>query len=221
MSNPKALIKLLQAARKAKHNVCGGVPSASINVECLMNDADLNSKLSRETLAEIVAPLLERFVTPIKRVLSETGMEGKDFDMGIECVGGSMRTPAFVREAAKVLGTDLEARNFGLARTLDMDEAAAHGACLQCAMKSPNIRLQTEFDICDAVPIPVELSWDSSDEVQGSAAMDVDEGNEATPKSFNPLVTYERNSKCGLRKVPFKRAKVSFIYDTQHSCNQV
>jgi len=209
MTNPKSLIKLMQAAQKAKHNVCGGVPSAAINVECLMNDADLNAKLSREKLAEIMEPLLPRLVVPLKRVLSETGMEGKDFDLGIECVGGSMRAPAFVREAAKVLGTDLEARNCGLSRTLDMDEAAAHGACLQCAMKSPNIRLQTDFAISDAVPLPVELSWDSSEEVGASAAMDVDENDneEATPASHGPSVMFERNSKSGLRKITLKRDK--------------
>merc|ERR1711871_1387009 len=208
MTNPKSLIKLMQAAQKAKHNVCGGVPSAAINVECLMNDADLNAKLSREKLAEIMEPLLPRLIVPLKRVLSETGMEGKDFDLGIECVGGSMRAPAFVKQAAEVLGMDLEARNFGLARTLDMDEAAAHGACLQCAMKSPNIRLQTEFTISDAIPLPVELSWDSSEEVGAAAAsMEVDDNEDGSPASQGPSVMFERNSKSGLRKITLKREK--------------
>jgi len=63
----------------------------------------LSKELTKEKLAEIMEPLLERFQVPIKRALSETGLSGSDF-YAVEIVGGSMRIPAFKVAAAQAAG---------------------------------------------------------------------------------------------------------------------
>ena len=78
-SKPKALIKLLGAAEKAKKTLGGGIAKTRVYVECIMNDQDLNVELTKQKLDQIMAPMVERFVLPIKRALSDTGLTGKDF----------------------------------------------------------------------------------------------------------------------------------------------
>ena len=231
-SNPKALIKLLGAAEKAKKTLSGGVTKTKVYAECLMNDRDLNVSLTKEKLEEILAPLIERFSVPIKRALSETGLTGADF-YAIEIVGGSMRIPAFKIAAAKALGVfkDDSTVNYGLANTLDMEEAAAHGAAMKCALLSPKFRIQTTFDIIDAQSYPIKVSWDGAAPVLGdapplppagdedaatddSAAVDVKEI--PTLKGGQSAVLFDRNAKCGSgrsgeRRLHFQRGAVSIV----------
>ena len=233
-SNPKALIKLLAAAEKAKKTLSGGVTKTKVYCECLMNDRDLNVSLTKEKLVEILAPLLERFAVPIKRALSETGLTGADF-YAVEIVGGSMRIPAFKIAAAQALGVfkDDASVNYGLANTLDMEEAAAHGAAMKCALLSPKFRIQTTFDIVDAQSYPIKVSWDGAAPLLGAAPplptkseddMLVEDAA-ATPetadaKSMPTLsggqsaMLFDRNAKCGAgrsgeRKLHFQRSAVS------------
>ena len=54
-ANPKAYIKLLIQAEKAKKNLCGGIPAIKVNCECLMEDRDLsNFLLKKEDLEALL-----------------------------------------------------------------------------------------------------------------------------------------------------------------------
>jgi hypothetical protein len=183
----------------------------------------LSKELTKEKLAEIMEPLLERFQVPIKRALSETGLSGSDF-YAVEIVGGSMRIPAFKVAAAQAAGVykDDPNENYGLKNTMDMEEAASHGAAMKSALLSPKFRLQTKFDIVDTVQYPIKITWETKEgnelpilglpplpllpEVDGvedqlmkcNVTGAKDGGNVVQPiGSTSSCVLFDRNSKCG------------------------
>lgn len=219
-ANPKALIKLLTASEKAKKTLSGGVTMTKVYSECLMNDKDLNVTLTKEKLEEILAPLIERFAVPIKRALSDTGLSGKDFH-AVEIIGGSMRIPAFKIAAAKAVGVfkDDASSNYGLDNTLDMEEAASHGAAMKCALLSPKFRIQTTFNIIDAQKYPVKVSWDGAAPLLGDAPplppADSDGVDSTEQKSDakevptlsggQSAVMFDVNAKCGSGRVGERR----------------
>ena len=44
------------------------IPEAPLNVECLMNDIDFRSTMTREKFEELAAPVLARAHAPLKQV---------------------------------------------------------------------------------------------------------------------------------------------------------
>ena len=61
-----ALRVFLCAAQLKK--VLSSIPEAPLNVECLMNDVDFRSFMTREKFEELAAPILARAHGPIKQV---------------------------------------------------------------------------------------------------------------------------------------------------------
>ena len=58
---------------------------------------------------------------------------------------------------------DEATENFGLKNTMDMEEAASHGAAMKSALLSPKFRLQTKFDIVDNCIYPIKITWDTAE----------------------------------------------------------
>ena len=48
--------------------VLSSIPEAPLSVECLMNDIDFRSSMSREKMEELAAPILERARVPLAQV---------------------------------------------------------------------------------------------------------------------------------------------------------
>jgi len=149
-----------------------------------------------------------------------------------------MRIPAFKIAAAKAVGVfkDDASVNYGLANTLDMEEAAAHGAAMKCALLSPKFRIQTTFDIIDAQMYPIKVSWDGSAPVlrdapplppaensEDSSTPSVDDVREMpTLPGGQSGVVYDRNAKCGAgrsgeRKLHFQRS-AEFSLEAAYHC---
>ena len=64
-------LKLDAAAEKAKKTLSpAGVTEASISVECLMDDTDLNVSLPLDEFEKRVQPLLARLEAPIKQAMA-------------------------------------------------------------------------------------------------------------------------------------------------------
>lgn len=64
-------LKLDAAAEKAKKTLSpAGVTEASISVECLLDDTDLNVSLPLEEFEKRVQPLLARLEAPIQQALA-------------------------------------------------------------------------------------------------------------------------------------------------------
>lgn len=153
LSNPKATFRLAAGCEKLK-KVLSANTEAPLNVESIMNDVDVSSKLTREQFEELIAEPLSRITGPLQRALAESGLSPDQIDT-IELVGGSTRIPAVrTRILAAFPGKTLST-------TLNQDEAVARGATFACAMLSPTFRVR-EFSLHDITPFPIKVQWDKS-----------------------------------------------------------
>lgn len=186
-TSPKAMMKLLDAAEKAKKTLSPiGVADTVINIECLMDERDYTGRLSLEKFEELIMPLIERMTIPVEAVLEEAGFTKAQLD-AVEIVGGATRVPMVKRHLATLLGADQSLVNYGLSCTMNADEAVARGAALQAAILSSRFKVKP-FTIVEAVPYNIKLAWDEAPESE--ELPDADE--EAFPDSKECLGTSTR-----------------------------
>ena len=136
----------------------------------------------QESIATLYAPLLERMRNPIERALRDAKIRVNELDE-VLLVGGTTRMP-LVRKLAAGL--------FGRFPSIHMnpDEAVAHGAAIQAALKSRDAALQEVVltDVCSYT-----LGIETSRKV----------GNNEEPGHYLPII--ERNS-----TVPVSRVKTVY-----------
>lgn len=177
LASPKSTMKLLDACEKAKKTLSPhGVTEANLYIECLVNDRDFSMKLSLEKFEELVGPLLDRLAPPIQQALAESSTDPAQL-ASVEIIGGGSRVASVKRRLAATLGLDASATNAGLSTTLNADEAVAKGCAMQAAMLSPRFKVKP-FDIVEAAPFAINLSWDSP-----SDPAPMETGDEASTKA--------------------------------------
>lgn len=152
--NPKAYYRVLTASEKLK-KVLSANTQAPFNIESVMNDVDVSSSLTRETLEEFVQPLLDRVHIPIETALKDAGLTAADID-SVELIGGCTRVPSLKARISEVFGKQLSF-------TLNQDEAIARGNAFICAMHSPTLRVRP-FKFEDFNPYSVSYFWDKDEE---------------------------------------------------------
>jgi molecular chaperone DnaK (HSP70) len=108
MSNPKAKARLLTACEKAKMLLSANT-FASVNVECIMDDQDVNGKITREELEEKAQPLLERAISNVAKLMDDLGMTN-DQVSSVELIGGGTRIPCVERALSEMFGKEKIAR---------------------------------------------------------------------------------------------------------------
>jgi len=177
-SSAKASLRLRAACEKVK-KVLSANAEAPLAIECLMEDADIRGKITRDEFEAMAAPLLARLAAPVKACLEQAGVRAEDVSI-VELVGSGTRVPAAARAVEAVFG------GRAASRTLNAKESVCRGCALQAAMLSPLFRVR-EFDVADACPYPVALTWQKP----GAASSD--------PPVVQVL--FERNS-------PFPSAKI-------------
>ena len=178
-SNARASLRLRTAVEKMK-KILSANPEAPLSIECIMDDVDVNSKMTREKMEELSSALLDRMMEPVKKAMSEAGMIPADVK-AVELVGNASRMP--------FISSQLEAF-FGMpcSRTLNASECVARGCALQGAMLSPQFRVR-DFEVVDSFPFPVSFSW----QADGGEVKDMElfERNNAVPSS--KMMTFFRN----------------------------
>ena len=101
-SDKMAAQRLKEAAEKAKIEL-SGVASTAINLPFITADATgpkhLDMTLTRAKFNELTSDLVERTMQPVRRALSDAGLQPGDLHK-VLLVGGSTRIPA-VQEAVK------------------------------------------------------------------------------------------------------------------------
>ncbi|KAL5104443.1 hypothetical protein TcWFU_003698 [Taenia crassiceps] len=130
-----------------------------LNVECLMGDTDISSKMKREFFEKICEPLLSKIKQTMEKALSLSKLKPECL-YSVELVGGGTRIPAVKRLVKEVFGKEGST-------TLNADEAVARGCAFQAAICSPSFKVR-EFSIVDACPYPITLQWDPMDEAMES-----------------------------------------------------
>lgn len=214
-NNPKARMKLMDAAEKAKKTLSPtGVTEARISIECLMNDLDFNMTLTLDEFVTDSEPLLARMAPPIMQALAQSGIAPADIGV-VEIIGGSTRL-GFVKSRMSdiLIGSgvpiDKTAMNNGLGTTMNADEAVARGTAWQAALLSTRFRVK-EFQVIDAVTYPVKLSWEGGE--SGAAVEEGDEAGEdndekAESNGAGSAVIFQKNEATpSAKKVTFRRSK--------------
>lgn len=210
MEKPKTLLKLLDAAEKAKKTLSpAGVKEARFNLEMIMDDYDFSGTLTSTVYEEMCAPLLAKLEAPIQAALAETGLTVKDLS-SIELVGGGSRVGFVKRALEQILGID-DKSTVGLSTTMNADEAVSRGAALQSAILSPRFKV-LPYEIIETQPYPVKISWEGEG-AEGTAA----DGEEAP----NSVIMFDRGSNFNVvRRVTLRRAGefvVTAAYDDANS----
>jgi len=126
-----ALQRIKEAAERAKHEL-SSCTSTEVNLPFVAADDSgplhLVSELSRETLEELSADLMERLVEPCRTALVDAGLEASQIDQ-VLLVGGMTRMPAVQRKIAEIFGREGH-------RGVDPDEVVAAGAAIQAGVLS-------------------------------------------------------------------------------------
>lgn len=184
-SNPRATLRLRVAVEKAK-KVLSTNPETPLAVECLMNDVDVKSHLTRELMESLASPLLDRAIEPMKAALAEAGLTPADIS-SCELVGGSSRLPFLAAKLTEFFGKEPS-------RTLNATESVARGCALQGAMLSPTFRVR-DFEVVDAFPYPIDFMWqaapDDENATGGVCSSNVFTKNNPVPNT--KLLTFYRN----------------------------
>ncbi|CAL6321912.1 unnamed protein product [Bathycoccus prasinos] len=148
-SNPRASFRLKSAIEKTK-KVLSANPEAPINIECLMNDVDVRSMITRDKMEELAQNELNGLMGPVRQMVVDAKLDIADI-ASVELVGNASR----IQSIQKALEDFFQKP---ISRTLNASESVARGCALQGAMLSPLFRVR-EFDVIDAFAFPVKMSW--------------------------------------------------------------
>jgi len=175
-SNARASLRLKTALEKMK-KILSANPEAPLNIECLMDDVDVQSMMSREKMEELAADTIARLMHPIETAVKEAGLTVDDI-AAVELVGNASRMPAIASRLQNYFGKVP-------GRTINASECVARGCALQGAMLSPLFRVR-EFEVQDSYPFPITVSWQSDD--GSDKTMELFERNNLVPST--KLVTF-------------------------------
>ena len=155
LANPKATFRLSAGCDRVK-KVLSANAEAPLDIESVMNDVDVHSRLTREAYEGLIAGVLERLDAPLAAALADSGLGVEQID-AVELVGGCTRIPAVRAKIQAWFG------GRALSTTLNQDEAAARGATFACAMLSPVFRVR-EFAMSDVTPYSIKVAWEKQPE---------------------------------------------------------
>jgi len=155
LSNKKSAFKLEDAVMKTK-KILSANYEAPVNVECLMDDQDFSSVMTREDLERMCEPAIVRVKAVLQKAIEASGLTIDQID-SVEAVGGGTRVPWVKRVCAEAFGGK------ELSTTMNQEESVCRGCALQAAMLSPLYKVR-DFKVEDCSPYAINIGW------MGSAA---------------------------------------------------
>jgi heat shock protein 4 len=154
LSNKKAAFKLEDAVTKTK-KILSANSEAGINCECLMEDEDFASNITRDIFLNMCQPMMDKVQAVLDAAKAACGLTMDQIDV-VEIVGGATRVPWVKEMCSKAFGRELST-------TMNADESVARGCALQAAILSPLYKVR-DFSVNDISPYGVSVGW------MGSAA---------------------------------------------------
>jgi len=155
LSTKKSAFKLEDAVTKTK-KILSANSEAGLSCECLMEDNDFGSNITRDLFLEMCQPMMAKVQAVLDKAKEAAGIPVEEIDF-IEMVGGASRVPWVKEMCSKAFG-DKE-----LSTTMNADESVARGCALMAAILSPLYKVR-DFKVEDVSPFPVSIGW------MGSAA---------------------------------------------------
>jgi molecular chaperone DnaK len=140
-----ALQRLKEAAERAKIELSSGF-STEINLPFIHAASDgprhLQLVLERQQLEDLVEPLVQASLEPVRRALSDAQMSPQDIDVVI-LVGGQTRMPRIQTLVAEMFGREPS-------RSVNPDEVVAAGAAIQGGVLTGEVQ---EVLLLDVTPL--------------------------------------------------------------------
>ena len=140
------LRQVMVAARKAKEELTE-LDSARITLQ-MPDGSSHEVSLDRQTMNQIVAPVIDKTLLPCRRSLRDAGLEKNDID-GIVMVGGSTRVPSVQQKVEQFFGKKLYTG-------VDPDEVVAIGAAIQADILIGN-RSADDMLLLDVIPLSLGI----------------------------------------------------------------
>ena len=143
----EALVKLVEAAQRAKHELSWSL-STEVHLPFVATangrPLHLQASVSRRELERLVRPLIERTLAPCRRALADAKLRASDIDEVI-LVGGQTRMPAVVEAVEEFFGRKPDTSQ-------SPDEVVAIGAAIQGAVLAGEVE---EVLLLDVVPLDI------------------------------------------------------------------
>jgi heat shock protein 4 len=137
-SNARASIRLRASCEKLK-KVLSANAEAPLNIECLMDEKDVEGFIKREEFEKLSLNLLERIIVPCRKALIDSRLTEEKI-YSVELVGSGSRIPAIGRTLASLFKREPS-------RKMNASECVARGCALQCAMLSPIFHVR-DYEVC-------------------------------------------------------------------------
>ncbi len=143
VSKDKMVIQRLKDAAEQAKIELSSRQDASINLPFLTADATgpkhLTKTLSRSKLEQMIRPLIERTIEPVKKALGDAKKSAKDIDE-VVLVGGSTRIPLVQETVKSFFGKEPH-------KGVNPDEVVAVGAAVQGGVLSGDVRDVVLLDV--------------------------------------------------------------------------
>ena len=147
--DPMALQRLKEAAEKAKMEL-STVVETEINLPFITADASgpkhLQKKLTRARFEQLVEPLLQRTVEPVRSALRDAGLDPSRIDE-VVLVGGSTRVPRVQAIVKELFGREPH-------RGVNPDEVVAIGASVQAGVLAGEVK---DLLLLDVTPLSLGI----------------------------------------------------------------
>ncbi|KAL4460694.1 hypothetical protein ABPG72_009416 [Tetrahymena utriculariae] len=154
--NPRAMRRLRTQCERAKR-ILSSCAQASIEVDALAEQEDLNMTISRPKFEELCLNLFQQCIPPVEKVLKDANMSKSQIHE-IVLVGGSSRIPKVIQLVTEYFnGKEPN-------RSINPDEAVAYGAAVQAAILTNNGGSSTENVILLDIT-PLSLGIETSGQV--------------------------------------------------------
>eukprot|EP00435_Cladocopium_sp_Y103_P072645 s5_g40.t3 len=196
LSNKKAAFKLEEQVTKTK-KILSANNEAQLSVECLMEDEDFGSTITRDAFLEMCQPMMDRVNAVLegaKAAAAAAGVTVEQIDF-VEMIGGASRVPWVKDYCSKAFGGK------ELSTTMNADESVARGCALQAAMLSPLYKVR-EFSVVDVTPHPVTIGWmGSAADAEAEKADEDGEHMAGAEGEYKTMTVFPRNSVMGTVKM--------------------
>jgi molecular chaperone DnaK len=146
VSKDKMVIQRLKDAAEQAKIELSNVPETTVNLPFLTADASgpkhLQKQLTRAKLEQMIRPLIERTMDPVKKALADAKKSPQQIDE-VVLVGGSTRIPLVQETVKKFFGKDPH-------RGVNPDEVVAVGAAVQAGVLSGDVK---DLVLLDVTPL--------------------------------------------------------------------